>query len=404
MTLNQLKQNQDVLFAALNLYPADLNNAKTHDFSRGEFRCCCPLHGGKNPQALSIIRERDGNWVWRCHAGCKGGTFWDAIDKREGFNGDERKILAYMQQKLGLKLYGKLRPKDPVLNEPTARKFLNSLPDEIPADYLKKRGITPAVAKEFGLKFADHQNFTGLFHGYFQWAEKWTGWILPITVGGALKGLKAHSEIIRSSDQPKCFWLPFGIEKNEKGKTLHKVAALWPEIENRVAGFGGNPQDALSPGYEYKEAFLCPGELKALSFRSMGYMATSPTEAESATLYDEWLDQFETFENLYCAFDNDPTGRAFREMALAFLERVPPVKGKVRRAAAIDFSRGMQNESKKEALPSVPQPIRSNLVQTPPALSNSSEVVLEIEKEHSTVIYKNVTGPELRRLREWEGD
>ena len=406
MTLNQLKQSLPILCAALGLPEKDAASVSEQQ-RRGvaDIRCCCPHWGrepGKNSQALAISQDGDKSWVWHCKAGCGGGTFFDAIDKREHFGGDKRKIMAYLQEKLGLKMSGKLRPRDPVLNVSPARKFLDSFPKEAPPEYLKKRGITDTVIKKYGLRFSDHVNFTSMFNGYFKWAEKWTGWILPITIGGTLKGIKAHAEIITQSDQPKCFWFPFGTEKNEKGKLVHKVAALWPEIEPLPAGAATNAA--------HSEAFLCPGELKALSFQSMGYAATSPTEAESAELYEEWLDYFIPFENLYVPFDNDKTGRDFRDMALAFLERVPALPGKTRRAAAFDFgaNNGNRINSQSKIAPQACANVgtENHGISDTQGIKEAPEVppVEVIDKEDSIVTYKNVTPQELQRLKEMHGD
>lgn len=56
-----------------------LTKGATGNYWRGK----CPLHEDKSP-SFSIVKHADGQYSWKCHAGCGHGTIVDLLMMREG--------------------------------------------------------------------------------------------------------------------------------------------------------------------------------------------------------------------------------------------------------------------------------------------------------------------------------
>jgi hypothetical protein len=258
----------------------------------------CPFHEDRT--GSFSIHENNGQWYWKCFAGCGEGTIIDALVKTRGLSVPE--AFGLLAEESGEKTL----PKPPELDLPRAERLV---------EFAHRHLLTSFDVQEqyaFGKRgFRDLEFLKRMRVGFIsditmrEWPHwRLTGWILPITdEKGALHGVKLHREV-RNDKGPKCLWLPFGkIEKKNGWPTLWPAPELWPTEDVMI---------------------LAPGELKALVLAAAGIPATSPTVGEGQAVPAGLLRRIKA-HTVHIQFDPDPTGRGWAEVNTLSLSRLGKV-------------------------------------------------------------------------------
>jgi hypothetical protein len=193
---------------------------------------------------------------------------------------------------------------EPIIEQARAEKFVEYAHKNLMENfdlrefYGKKRKIfNLSTITKYRLGFVESQKFN-------EW-HSWqiTGWVLPVTnCRTELLAVKIHQEK-RLRTQPKCLWCPFGTYPSDKPK--NGTLTFWPAPEQ----------------FESKDFLIvAPGELKALALIDAGYQATSPTAGESK-LPERMLKRLAVlnFSKIFINYDDDPTGRDFRDFMIKSL-------------------------------------------------------------------------------------
>ena len=287
MDLSELKRDKDLLLAVLGCK------------GTGQHRKC-PWHDDRHG-SLAVWVGEDGVWLWKCHAGCGSGTVIDAAMRVYGVATPFEAVRA-IERELGVRVGRDEDYVEPRIDHERAERFVKTAHDNLLGDFdlqeeylVEKRGLTDlTVVHLFRLGFIVRARFR-------EW-HSWqiTGWVLPVTdERNRLLAVKIHTEGRRDRKMPKCLWAPFGTYP--AGKPKHGTATLWPP-----------PEMWMHPGNAGPEMlFLCPGELKALSFINAGLPATSVTMGESGKLPRRLIDRLERVKarTIFLPCDTDPAGQ-----------------------------------------------------------------------------------------------
>ncbi len=288
MDLSEVKRDEGLLLSVLGL-------------KKGGRHEKCPFHPDGHG-SLSVWRQGE-VWFWKCHSGCGSGTILDAAMLRYNAQGAGAALRA-IERELGVRIGRDEEYVEPRLDKERAERMvafahktlLESF--ELQEEYLvgKRRIHDLAVVRHYRIGFI-------LNHAFAGWGSwRLTGWVMPVTdADGELLAVKIHTEMKRdqyTKNIPKCLWAPFGTYPENQPK--HGTYTLWPPPERWQA------PDQLC---------VCPGELKALAMIDVGVPATSPTVGEGKALPRRLIDRLVKVRarELYLAYDNDPTGRAWRD-------------------------------------------------------------------------------------------
>jgi DNA primase len=105
----------------------------------------CPLHGGDNPNAFVVHRERN---LWRCFSVCRAGG--DVVElARRLHDGSYRLAARYLSRLAGSQASTDAPPSDIVLAGRPFRPFTRPLPLDPQADFLAAKGIRAQTAMRF---------------------------------------------------------------------------------------------------------------------------------------------------------------------------------------------------------------------------------------------------------------
>lgn len=219
----------------------------------------CPLCNGKS---LSVYpkAELDGEYHWKCHRGCGGGTVVDALmatarmDQTTAIHTAVARFKSPVAARPLPKQEELLPPRyihiedtrgapDPVLDMDRAQAFIKAahehLMDDLDIPKRHRRGITPEIIEKYNLGFIENVrlSFTPGRDNSRGWLMP-AAWVFPITGedGTTLKAVKLHFEkrpMMADGTEfgGKSLWAPFGKpDKNAKpnDKIRHGVCAFWP--------------------------------------------------------------------------------------------------------------------------------------------------------------------------------
>lgn len=250
----------------------------------------CPFHE-ETRGSLSVYENDMGQWRWKCHAGCGGGTVVDAVMLRDGVDAK------WAMKSLGVEGDKPVEKKVvwPVLDMERAKRLMDASRkpghNEAMAKALEERAISESVARVYGIGYV-----VGVrFEEWHSW--RITGWVIPVYDAKAkLLAIKIHRES-PPKGQPKCLWTPYGTVPKDKPK--HGANVLYPPPEV----FG-----------DMDRLWLVPGELKALAMLSTGVRATSPTVGEG-TFHQRHVDRIAALTprpKVSILYDDDEAGRRWK--------------------------------------------------------------------------------------------
>jgi hypothetical protein len=327
MDLNEIKRSEEMLLSELGL---DRMGGGQH----------CPFHDDKHG-SFSVYQNAGGEVRWKCHAGCGSGSIVDAVKLRRGLPSISAAIAA-LGGDLGVKVkkppvethFESDRAENLIAN---AHRLLLSRPDLQAQWMVQKRGISLDVAKKYRIGLLENASF----REWPQWVFP-MAWTLPITdAEGKLLGVKLHFEVKPGDFEGKNLWAPL-LKAADGSKPKQPCMTLWPPPEN-------HPDCGI---------MLCPGELKALGFESIGLPASSITCGESGKMTRDMVERLKG-RHILLAYDYDKTGRKW-----ALMVRSQLCEAKI----LVDTFRG-GDITALSPLPSALSPLPSALSPLPSALS-----------------------------------